>query len=38
MSLNNYKISKTLKIKIPSINFQLREMKKDLEFFEKKLI
>ena len=32
MALNNYKLKKTLKIKIPSINYQLQIMKKDYKF------
>lgn len=38
MSLNNYKIRKILNIKIPSINYQLRMMKKDLELQKKRTI
>ena len=37
MSLNNSKLTRLLKIKIPSINYQIRVMKKDFEFLKKSL-
>ena len=35
MALNNSKLKKTLNIKIPSINYQLKIMKNDLRLLKK---